>query len=190
MDTQTVPTAAMPAPLTWGQFKSYDEANKSFKLLDEDSGYVLKIQKLSDPTLSPFIDLDDKGNPKPPAIQTMVTFLVVDYANDDEADTAIGQTFTQYFKISMHTRANFYKLVKAAFGGQVDPAWSPDRTQLEGKLISAVIKHKDENDQGQVYPKVSPDGILPYRGRKTYDDVVPARRDEDGESTQTEDVPF
>jgi len=162
----------------WGDFKTYEEANKDYKLLPEDGGYILRIEKLTEPTIRPWVDLDDKGQPKPPGFQTMITFRVVDYHDPD----MIGTTFTQYYKISMHTRANFYKLVKAAFGGDVSPTWRPNEADLKGKLVSAVIAHKEPNDQGQVYPKL--ESATAYRGRNQYTDVPGL------DSVVEDDVPF
>lgn len=160
----------IPADVAWGEFKSAGESLQVFKLPPEDAGYVLRIESLDDPTQSPFVDYDDKGNEKPRAIQTKVKFTIVDYPNDDPANSMIGQSFTQFFRISMHTKARFFAMAKAAFGGAVDPQWKPRKGDLEGRLISAVIKHKEPNDKGQVYPKIG--DMMAYRGKKTYDDVV------------------
>lgn len=169
---------------SWSEFKSAEEANAEYKLLPEDSGYVLRLDAVDDPTKSPFQEVDEHGKPKPPAWQTKITFTVVDYINDDEENTMIGQQIKQFFKISMHTKSNFYKLVKAVFGGDIDPTWKPNSADLRGRVVSAVIAHKEPNDQGQIYPKVA--SYVPYRGRKTFDDVVAARRPSD----DTADVPF
>ncbi len=170
----------------WDTFKSADEANRQFVLPEEDSGYVLRIEKVPPPTLSPFVDLDEKGKEKPRKWQSLITFTIVDYANDDPDKSVIGQQVTQFYSISMHTKANFYKLVKAVFGGNVDPAWKPSASELQGRLISATIGHKDPNKDDKVYPKVT--ATLPYRGKNTYDDVVPVAREE-SEADQ-EPVPF
>ena len=186
MDTQTVPQVKPPP--AWGEYKSYDEANKAYKLLPEDQGYVLRIEECGPPAYSPFVDLDDKGQPKPPAIQTLIKFTVVGYLNDNPVDTMIGQQFTQFYRISMHTKANFYKLAKAAFGGDIDPAWKPRAVDLEGRLVSAVIRHKDPNDQGQVYPKI--DSVTQFRGNPAdYANVTAAMR-EDDDAVDGPDVPF
>ena len=183
---QAQATQAVP-DTSWGEFKSFDEANREYRLLEEDSGYVLRIDKVDDPSFSPFVDLDEKGKEKPRAIQTKILFTVVDYQLDDPdpTKTVIGQTITQYFRISMHTKSNFYKLVKAAFGGNVDPTWRPNKTELEGLLISATVGHKDPNSDGRVYPKLAI--ATPYRGKSTYDHVPAVLP---GTLVDDEEVPF
>ena len=71
------------------------------------------------------------------------------------------------------------------FGGDVDPAWKPNGDELRGRIVGAVIAHKDPNDQGQVYPKIA--NFVPYRGKKSYSDVVATKRDSDESS---DDPPF
>jgi hypothetical protein len=121
------------------------------------------------------------------SVQTMIDFLVVDYPNDDPSKggmqdgvSAIGQKISQFYKISMHTKANFYALAKAAFGGNIDPAWKPNRAELEGRYVVAQILHKDPDDQGRVYAKVG--SVSPYRGKTNYDNVTAT-----GASTDAED---
>jgi hypothetical protein len=125
----------LPPPPAWGNYKSFDEANAQFVLVPADMGYVLRIEKMDDPTYSPYIEYDDAGKEKPRARQTLIHFTVVDYVNDDPNKSVIGQKISGFFKISMHTKANFYKLAKAAFGGAIDPAWKPNRAELEGRYI-------------------------------------------------------
>lgn len=178
----------LPPPPAWGNFKTYDEANKPFFLLPEDMGYVLRIEEMGDPTYSPWVEYDKDGKEKR-SIQTTIVFTVVDYPNDNPAmqdgQSAIGKQLKQFYKISMHTKANFYALAKAAFGGNIDPAWKPNRAELEGRLVTAQIKHKEPDDQGRVYAKVG--SLSPYRGRSTFENVVPTQA---VDVEAIEDVPF
>ncbi len=179
-------TDTVQSPM-WGDFKSYDEANKQFKLLDEDSGYVWRIDELSPLTLSPFVDLDEKGQAKPAKWQTQITFTCVDYANDDPSDTAIGQTIKKFASISMHAKATFYKIAKAAFGGEVDPAWKPNPKDLQGKLVTGPVGHKPPNNEGRVYAEIT--SFAPYRGKGDFSHV-PVAVSANGVTDQTDDVPF
>jgi hypothetical protein len=176
----------LPPPPSWGNYKNFDEANKNFFLLPADMGYVLRVDKMGDPHYSPYVDYDKDGKEKR-SVQTMIDFLVVDYPNDDPSKggmqdgvSAIGQKISQFYKISMHTKANFYALAKAAFGGNIDPAWKPNRAELEGRYVVAQILHKDPDDQGRVYAKVG--SVSPYRGKTNYDNVTAT-----GASTDAED---
>lgn len=171
----------LPPPPAWGSYKNYDEANTQFVLVPADMGYVLRIEKVGDPTYSPYVEYDEKGQEKPRARQTLIEFTVVDYANDDPTKSVIGQKITGFFKISMHAKANFYKLAKAAFGGNLDPAWKPNRAELEGRYIGAVISHKDPNDQGQVFAKL--ETAMPHRGTKDYSDIRPVAAAADDDAT-------
>lgn len=172
---------------SWGDFKSSEEANADFRQLPEDTGYVLRIDHVSDPEKSPFVDVDQNGNTKPPAWQTKITFTVVEYANDDEDPklTVIGQQIKQFFRISMHTKSNFYAMAKSVFGGSIDPTWKPNAAELYGKVVGAMIAHKEPNDKGYIYPKIS--AFVPYRGKKSFKDVVAIERTD---NTEPSDVPF
>lgn len=191
-DTQTVDTSNIPTK-AWGDFKSYDEANKEYVLPDEGSGYVLRIDEMSDPAPSPFKNYDEKGNEKPPRYQTMITFTIVDHQADDGMGMVgpggkfVGQTIKQFYGISLHTKAGFYKLAKAAFGGDLDPRWKPS-TELIGKFVAAVIAHKDPNTEGRVYPKV--ESVSVFRGDKTRYADVGVSTDNDDSDAPADDVPF
>lgn len=157
----------MTDTMTWDDrdWKSADEANKQWELLPQDAGYVLRVDWVSDPFVSPFEYKDDKGQPKPKDIQTKILFTVVHY----EDPQFIGEWLYGFFPIKMHTKSNFYKFTKALFGGDVDPLWKPNKADLVGKIVAAVIDHKEPNAEGRIYPKVTQ--FLPYRGKQTFIDV-------------------
>jgi len=133
--------------------------------LPEDAGYILRIDDVSEPHYSPFVFKDDDGNDKPPEIQTKVLFTVVRY----EDPKFVGQYVYGFYPIKMHTKSNFYKLVKAAFGGDVDPRWKPNKADLEGKIVQAVISQKPPKADGTIYNKI--DQVLVYRGTSKFLDV-------------------
>jgi len=149
MDTQQTDVTSIP-PRAWDSFKSYSEANREWKQLPEDSGYILRIDAMDDPQPSPWDNFDKDGNLLPPKWQTVVHFTVVDY--DDPQ--YIGQEIRDYFGISMHTKAKFYKLVKAAMGGDIDISWKPNPADLIGKTVVATLENKNPNSEGRVYPKI------------------------------------
>jgi hypothetical protein len=137
--------------LSWDNMKSSEEANANFVLQPADAGYVLEIVEVGPPTVSPFPNIDPQtGEERARKIQTKITFEVVSY--DDES--FVGSRLNGFFTISLHTKSNFYKLVKAAFGGDVDPKWKPNPDDLLGKTFVATIGHKDPNTDGYVYPKI------------------------------------
>ena len=155
----------------------------------EDYGYVLRIDNVSDPYVSKWVYNDPKtGEPKKPAIKTTITFTIVDYPNDDAANSVIGEWIRGYYSISMNVKANFYALAKAAFGGDVDPRWKPNRQDLEGKLVSAVLGHKPPNAEGKVYPVITQ--VLPYRGKQTYEHVAKWQPRDDSTVVEEEAPPF
>lgn len=161
-----------------------EDSNRTFVLPDEDSGYIFRIDDASDPAPSPFKNYDEKGNEKPPKYQTTIKATIVDCDNPK----FIGQQVQDYFGISLHTKAKFYKLARAVFGGELDPRWQPNKQDLIGKYFKASVVHKDANDQGQVYPKM--DGFLPFRGNAAQYDHVSAASSADEDGDNTEDVPF
>lgn len=154
---------------SWEDFNNYTDANKNkFVLPPEDAGYVLRIDHMTAPEVSPFENRDKQGNLLPPSWQTSATFTIVDYPNDDpdtqEGQSVIGQVLRQFYTISLNTKANFYKLARAAFGGDLDPTWKPNPADLYGRLVSAQLIHREPNDKGQVFPKI--DAVVAYRGKK------------------------
>jgi len=166
--------------MSWGSFRSYEEANapkegRVYNTPPEDGGYVLRIDDLTDPELSPFENRDKNGKLLPRNHQTNVTFTIVDYPNDDPDASVIGQAIRQYYTISLYTGAGFYKLAKAAFGGDLDPKWVPVADDLKGKIVTASLVHKDrKSPDDPIYAKI--DSVTAYRGRKKDFSAVPTNR--------------
>lgn len=163
MDTQTVPM--------WGQFQNYEQANapredaKVYVTPEEDSGYVLRIDDLTEAAKSPFENRDKNGKLLPPSYQTNITFTIVDYPNDDPDQSVVGQAIRKYYTISLYSGSNFYKLAKAAFGGELDPHWVPNDEDLKGRLVSATLTRKQSRaDENKFFADVA--AVTAYRGRK------------------------
>jgi hypothetical protein len=157
----------------WDSFKSVAEANAprddrpAYITPPEDGGYVLRIDDLTDPTLSPYENRNKKGELMPPNYQTNITFTIVAYPNDDpetQGGTVIGNAIRQYYTISLYTGSGFYKLARAAMGGDLAPDWKPNTADLKGKLITGTLSHKEKkNPDDPTYCKV--EAVTAYRGR-------------------------
>lgn len=156
---------------------------------------------MTDPALSPFENRSKKTNELlPPSYQTNVTFTIVDYPNDDPDESVIGQAIRMYYTISLYTGSGFYKLAKAAMGGELSPDWKPNVADMKGKLVTASLVHKEKKgDSETVYARV--DSVTAYRGRKKdfgtvkenqrwlSKDEWEAQNNTNG-NTSTDDVPF
>jgi hypothetical protein len=158
----------------WSDFKTVAEANAprsdrpAYVTPPEDGGYVLRIDDLTEPTLSPFENRNKKGELMPPNYQTNVTFTIVAYPNDDpdeQGGSVIGQAIRQFYTISLFTGSNFYKLARAAMGGDLAPDWKPNENDLRGKLVTATLTHKEKkNPDDPTYAKV--EAVSTYRGKQ------------------------
>jgi len=177
MTENTVPNEENgDVPVETYEWESLESAEGKFKLPPTDLDYTFQATYLSDPHKSKFHKQDMNRKPILDSdgeliyqIQTLITFMIVD-CEDIEF---VGQETKQFFPISLDSRANFYKLAKAIFGGDLDPRWKPNPTDLIFKDFRADVVHKAADELGRIFWKTA--GWKPTRGKRgpNYLEVVP-----------------
>lgn len=136
------------------ELPSVNEAKKSAFDLPEvaDGSYQVEIVEISP-------HLDNKYA-KPGQIndRRAITFEIVN--SDDPED--IGKKFKMYYNVSSHPKSTLYPLLKAAAGGDLDPAIRPKLASLRNAQVRGNLSHKtgDDGEERQVF-----EGLLPARKR-------------------------
>lgn len=120
------------------ELPSVNEAKKSsFELPEvEDGSYQVEIVEISP-------QLDNKYA-KPGAVndRRAITFEIVN--SEDPED--IGQKFKMYYNVSSHPKSALYPLLRAAAGGDLDPAIRPKLSSLKNAQVKGNLVHETGDD--------------------------------------------
>lgn len=191
-----------PAPL-W-IVPSYEEANKSrelkwdvsaedydgiFELIEVGAAQYSKFPKTDMKTKEVLYEKDSFGNYKVDAmgkripiypVQSQFLFRCLSFdAEHPTPDKYVGEEVRMFLTLSMNEKSNMYPVIKALFGGQVDPGYQPDPADLVGRMCKATVKFGKPKEDGTRWPTL--DAFRPARGVSNRPTAA---------STDTDDVPF
>jgi hypothetical protein len=158
----------MSESMNWaigGSVADYNQGG-DWTLPDEDSYTLRLVDKGPDEPVDP--KYNKTGKPK---YRAKFVFEI-----EDDPDFE-GTKINQYYTISLNEKSNFFPVVKALLGRDLEPTdhigWEDgvetdaegneyDVIGLAGRAMKATIKH-DKKEDGRVFPKI--DGPVPLRKR-------------------------
>lgn len=114
----------------------------------EDGNYQVEIIEISP-------KLENKyAKPGQVSDRRAITFEIVN-AEDPEV---LGMKFKQYYNVSSHPKSALYPLLKAAAGGDLDPAIRPKLSSLKNAQVKGSLVHVtgDDGVERQLFQALMP----------------------------------